>query len=45
MKSITRMFCNHDNDLGSSVLSHRHLSDGWPANPSNTPFSVNSRER
>ena len=44
MKSITKMFGNHDDDLGLSPPSHRQWSD-QPANPNNTSPSVDFRER
>jgi hypothetical protein len=45
MRSIARTFGNHNDELGSSIASHRHLCDDQPANPSNTSLSVDSRER
>ena len=45
MKSITKTFGNHDDELGSSIPSHRRSSGGWPANPSNTSLSGDSGER
>lgn len=45
MKSISKTFGNHDDELGSSLFSQRHSSDGRPANPSNTSLSLAFRER
>jgi hypothetical protein len=39
MKSIG----DHDDELGL-LIPDGHLSDEWPANPSNTSLSVVSRE-
>ena len=44
MKSITRMFGNHDDELGL-LMPDGHSPDEWPANPSNTSLSIDSRER
>jgi hypothetical protein len=44
MKSITRALGNHDDELGSSISSHRQSSNDQPANASDTSLSVGSRE-